>query len=290
MLSGIANLSAQKQLDFKISNDKFVLQDKYYTSGFHITYRKNIENDFIFKQKDDQKLQVNILLGNETYTPSNLFSFNTADFDRPYAGWFFTSIELAKLNAKTGLFLKFETGVTGRVSLAGNIQTAFHKLLNIEVPTWHKEIENKVLFNLKLNHANNFLISKNLSLLNNFGISIGTKDTFVQNNVSLFFGNFNKLQNSYRLEAVPSFAKNEFYAFVRGGYRYVLLNTLIQGSAFNRNDPFTSIAKNQVFKLASGGVLRTNKNVFKLEFNYNSRETPTSKSHIFGTFTFGFIW
>ena len=106
----------------------------------------------------------------------------------------------------------------------------------------------------------------------------------------LFFGKFNGLQNSYRLYAFNSESKKEFFGFIGGGYKFVELNTLIQGSPFNDNDAFTSIAENHVFSLQAGSVLRTKRNIFKLEYNYNSKETPLSKSHVFGAFTFGFIF
>ena len=68
-------MSQNQQLEMKISNDKFVFDDKYYTSGIHITYRKDLENNFVFSKEDENRLQLNITAGNETYTPSDLFFF-----------------------------------------------------------------------------------------------------------------------------------------------------------------------------------------------------------------------
>ncbi len=290
-LWSISSVDAQnQQLELKISNDKFVFQDKYYTSGLHISYRKNLEHDFLLKKRENQELQLNVLLGNETYTPSNLSSFDTNDFDRPYAGWLFISAELAKIKSKSALFLALESGITGKESLAGKLQNAFHELFNIEKPTWQAEIAYKWLFNFKIKQVYDFPLSESASIQNQTSLSIGSKDMYLKNDVFLFFGKFNRLQNSYRLYAVDSESKKEFFGFIGGGYKYVELNTLIQGSPFNDDDPFTSIAERHVFNLQAGSVLRTKRHIFKLEYIYNSKETPLSRSHVFGAFTFGFIF
>lgn len=282
--------SQNQQIDLKISNDKFVFQDKYYTSGLHISYRKALQNSFIFQKQENQNLQLNITVGNEIYTPSNLSSFDVNDFDRPYAGWLFLGVELAKIKRKSALFLAVESGITGKESLAGKLQNAFHDLFDIEKPTWQDEIAYKWLFNFKVKQVYDFPIGEKASIQNHTSLSIGSKDMYFKNAIFLFFGKFNGLQNSFRLYALNSESKKEFFGFIGGGYKFVELNTLIQGSPFNDNDAFTSIAENHVFSLQAGSVLRTKRNIFKLEYNYNSRETPLSKSHVFGAFTFGFIF
>lgn len=281
-------VSQNQQLEISISNDKLVLQDKYYTNGLHVTYRRGLEHSILFKKGKDERLQTNIQIGNETYTPSNLFSFNTNDFDRPYAGWMFGSVELAKIKLNSAVFLAIETGITGGPSLAGKLQNAFHDLLNIEKPTWQDEIAFKWLFNVKAKKVFNFRLSQHFNIQNLTGASLGSKDTYLQNNVLLFFGKFNNFQNSYRIQAVGTTTKSEFFGFFGGGYRYVILNTLIQGSPFKDSDPFTSIAESHVFNMVAGTALRTKRHVFKLEFNYNSRETPLSTSHVYGMLVFGF--
>ena len=283
-------MSQNQQLEVKISNDKFVFDDKYYTSGIHIIYKRGLENAFIFPKEDDSKLRLGVSLGNETFTPSNLFSFNTNDFDRPYAGWLFGRLELSKIKTNTALSLIIESGVTGKESLAGKLQIAFHDLLSLDVPTWADEISYKWLFNFKLLKTFDFKLNKTSHFQNRTEVSLGSKDTYLENNAYVFLGKLNKFQNSYRSGVVTSNDIKEYYVFFAGGYRYVMLNTLIQGSPFNNNDPFTSIAEKHVFNLKAGGVLRTRRNIFKLEYIYNTKETPMSKSHIYGAFTFGFIF
>ena len=58
--------SQNQQIDLTISNDKFVFIDRYYTSGLHLSYRKELKQNFLFTKQEDNKLQLNITVGNET--------------------------------------------------------------------------------------------------------------------------------------------------------------------------------------------------------------------------------
>lgn len=281
--------SQNQQIDLTISNDKFVFIDRYYTSGLHLSYRKGLKQNFIFTKQEDNKLQLNITVGNETYTPTNLNSFDNRNFDRPYAGWLFGKLELGRIKEKSALFFAVESGVTGEESLAGKLQISLHEFFNIDsMPTWADEIAYKWLFNFKASKIYDFQLNNKNSIKNQIEASIGSKDTYIMNDFLYFFGKFNDLQNSSRLNLVDNSQKKEFYGFISAGYKYVLLNTLIQGSAFSNDDPFTSIATKSIFKLSAGAVLKTKKNIIKLGYYFNTKETPMSTSHAYGALTFGF--
>ena len=282
-------ISQNQQLELTISNDKFVFLDRYYTSGLHLTYRKGLDKNLFFLKKENNKLQLNVTVANETYTPSNLNSFDNRDFDRPYAGWLFGKIELGRIKQKAALFFAVELGVTGEESLAGKMQIAIHEFLNIDSrPTWTDQIAFKWLFNFKASHINNFKLNHNSSIQNQISASLGSKDTFVGNEVSYVFGNFNNFQNSSRLNLVDVNQTKEFFGFISAGYKYVALNSLIQGSSFNNKDPFTAIATKHIFQLSVGSVLRTKKHLFKLGYYYNTKETPLSTHHVYGALTYGY--
>ena len=281
--------SQSSLFELKVSNDKFVFQDKYFTSGLLLTFRTPVANTFLFKKKENNRLQLNLQLGQETYTPSNLWSYNTSDFDRPYAGWLFTSAEIGKITSNAAYFLGLETGVTGKASFAGQLQTAFHQFLSIMQPTWQDEIADKWLVNLKGKMVLNEDLNPWLSFHNNLSAALGSKDIFLQNQVGFSFGKFNTFQNSYRLQVFSNGQQNEYFGFIGFGYRYVLLNALIQGSAFGAKDAFTSVAEPHVVSSQVAFVTKVQRYVFKLEFQYNSKETPQSTHHVFGALTVGFF-
>ncbi|OEJ99220.1 hypothetical protein A8C32_08605 [Flavivirga aquatica] len=275
-----------QEIEVKIENDKLVMVDKYYTSGLFLTYRKILRNNFIFKKEGNNVLQLNVALGNETYTPTNLASINPIDFDRPYAGWFFLKTEIGKIKGANALLLALEMGITGEESLAGKIQTKAHEIFGNDNPTWVQEIEFKFLVNLKARYIISKLISKHHALHYVLEPSLGTKDVFIENGLGYYFGKFNDLRNSSRIETIDKTLKNELFGFIYLGYKYVAHNTLIQGSLDYNDVLFTTTMSPHLFKLKIGGVLKAKRTIIKFIYNFNTKETPTSTSHSYGTLVF----
>ncbi|RZN82391.1 MAG: DUF2219 family protein [Winogradskyella sp.] len=275
-----------EQLELKIENDKLVLVDRYYTSGLFLTYRKDLKNNFILKKAESNKLQLNITLGNETYTPTNLRSIDPRDFDRPYAGWFFVKAEIGKIKVNSAFFIALETGITGEEALSGKIQTWAHEFFNIDVPTWTQEIESKFLINLKARYIWNIPFSKRQAFKYVIEPSLGTKDIYLSNNIEYAFGKLNTFNSSSRNNFIDSTNTNEFFGLISLGHRYVLHNTLIQGSLDYNDKTFTTNHEPHIFELKIGGTLKFKKNTLKLIYNFNTKETPLSSSHSFGTLSF----
>jgi len=275
-----------QQIGLTIENDKLVLLDKYYTSGLFLTYKKNLAKDFIFKKNETNKLQLNLVLGQQTYTPTDMQSTNPNDFDRPYSGWLFLKSEIGKINTNSALFLAIETGITGEASLAGKLQTWWHETLNIEAPTWTQEIEQKFLINLKARYIKSYSVSNSQAFNIQVESSLGSKDIFLSNTLGYVFGRFNKFKQSTRHGFVDSTITNECFGFINLGYKYVAHNTLIQGSLDYNDVFFTTNRVAHIFKFNVGGVLKFKQNTLKFIFNYNTKETPKSTSHSYGTLSF----
>jgi len=285
VFSTIAQIN--EQIGLVIENDKLVLTDKYYTSGIFVNYKRDFQNNFILKKTDNNVLQMNITLGNETYTPSNLYSTNPIDFDRPYAGWFFLKTELGSITDYKALFLALETGVTGEEALSGQLQNFVHEILNVDAGvTWAQQIEFKFLVNLKAK----YIMTKNITAHHAFHYtiepSLGTKDIFIENSLGYYFGSFNNLKHSSRIGIINKTTNKELFGFVRLGYKYVAHNTLIQGGINYDDVLFTTYREPHVLKFKAGGVLSTNRNTFKFIYNFNTKETPKSTKHSYGTISF----
>ncbi|GGI56843.1 hypothetical protein GCM10011444_11520 [Winogradskyella haliclonae] len=278
--------SNNEHLELKIDNDKLVLVDKYYTSGLFLTYRKDLEDSFVFKKENDNKLQLNITLGNETYTPTNLRSTDSRDFDRPYAGWFFIKTEIGKIKTNSAFFIAVETGITGEEALSGKIQTWAHEFFNIDVPTWTEEIESKFLVNLKAKYIWNAFFNKNQAFKYVIEPSLGTKDIYISNSIEYAFGKLNTFNTSSRNNFIDRTNTNELFGLISIGHKYVLHNTLIQGSLDYNDETFTTNNVPHIFEFKIGGSLKFKRNTLKLIYNFNTKETPLSSSHSFGTLSF----
>lgn len=278
----VAQNSGQ-QLEFIVANDKFADQDKYFTSGLYLSYQKLLNNKFILPKTADNKLQLNLTIGNETYSPASISSFDTKDFDRPFAGWLFGKLEVGALKKKSALFMAFETGITGKPSLAGALQVGLHELFRIDSrPTWVEEIEFKWLFNLKLTHVTNWQLNERHALQYSISPSLGTKDIYLENNIAYYFGRLNSFQNSARIRAVDATITNEFFGYFSAGYKYVAHNTLIQGGLFKDDLLFTTDVTRHVLNAEVGAVLKSKRNTFRAAYNFNTRETRLATSHIYG--------
>lgn len=275
-----------QQLEFKLSNDKFADHDKYFTNGLYFTYRKALLQNFILSKTEENKLQLNIGVGNEIYSPASISSIATAEFDRPFAGWLFGKLEVGSIKEKSAFFLSFETGITGEESLAGDFQIGLHEFFGIDSrPTWVEQIEFKWLFNLKAKYVADWSNERN-AFQYRISPSFGTKDIYLENDVSYFFGSLNAFQNSSRTGFVDTSTSKEFFGYVSVGYKYVAHNTLIQGSLFGDDVLFTTDITNHILKTEIGAVLQSKKNTFKIVYNFNTKETPLSTSHIYGSLVY----
>lgn len=272
-----------QQLTFKLSNDKFADDDKYFTNGLYFTYQRTLLQDFILKKTDENKLQLNIGFGNEIYSPASLSSTATADFDRPFAGWLFGMFEVGSIKKKSAVFLAFETGITGEESLAGDFQVGLHDFFGIDSrPTWIEQIEFKWLFNFKTTHIFDWSNNRN-ALQYRISPSLGNKDIYLENDISYFFGRLNPFQNSSRVALVDNSFSKEFYGYVSLRHKYVAHNTLIQGSIFTDDVLFTTDITNHILSAEMGAVFQSKRNTFKVSYSFNTRETPLSSYHIYGS-------
>ncbi len=274
------------QIELRFDNDEFLLSDRYYTSGVFLSYKKSI-NKSKFSNKKTAKLQYELSIGNEIYTPQDVDYDNVDRFHRPYAGWLFGKVRVGSIKNKYSLFLGVETGVTGDESLAKTFQDWAHSRVGIRNATWIEQISYKWLVNIEAQL--NYLITsrKQSSLVISTRPVLGTKDMLFDNELYYFFGELNKFKNSSRFSTINTSIKKELFGFISFGHRLVFHNTLIEGSIFEDDILFTSDIEKHIFKWKIGLVSKGKKGVFKFSYNFNSRETPLSKIHGFGSISYG---
>jgi len=84
----------------------------------------------IVKSPDVRCTTTDLQFGQEMYTPSGAFSESSPPPGRrPYAGWLYLSAAVHSSIGRESNTLLLELGVTGRPSLAEQIQTAWHALI-----------------------------------------------------------------------------------------------------------------------------------------------------------------
>ncbi len=273
-----------EQIELRIDNDQFTFQDRYYTNGVFLTYKRKVHSNFLFLKKDGGEIQYEISFGQQVYNPQKKRLTDINEFHRPFAGWLFGSFKVGKIKTKEAFFITLESGITGDESKAQDFQNWAHDALNFGREVfWIEQIEFKWLINLKAHYIYDLPLNENNTLQFETRPTIGTKDISFENGITYFFGKFNDLQNTSRLGIIDSKGKNEMFGFLSLGYNYVLHNTLIEGSLFKEDTLFTTDTTKSVVNWKFGIVNKHKKTTLKLIYNFNTKETEIANGHSYAS-------
>lgn len=262
------------QLQIQHDNDFVFAIDRYYTTGTFISYDRIIDGDFILRRSPEYPIQLRFALGQETYTPRELFESNFDLLERPYAGYLFGSLQISKASENSIFKLEGELGLTGPQSLAGEFQVAYHELINEFIPVWEGEIANSVHANLKSQFVRDFIIPKSdllssVSLVSE--ISVGTKSVYAQQGALAYFG---KRAGTGTTSAFGRLGDaSELYGIAGVTYKYVVHNALISGHLFGDSSRFTLDEVASILKWDAGLVYRGERNYAEIVYHYQTKET-----------------
>lgn len=261
----------KRQFSLQHDNDFLLGIDRYYTAGTFIGYSQALSGDFIFKNSQDASLQLDVVLGQETYTPRELFETDFELLERPYAGYLFVSGAVTKAKKNSLWELGAELGLAGPQSLAGAAQIAYHRLINEFIPTWAGQIENGIHINGAIGFTQSFQKEKNIFLDLQSQVALGTRQLFAEQQAVVFIGDRAAVASSSFYNRIG--ATSELYGYAGLLYRYVALNALIQGHPFGDDSPFTLPIENSVYGGKAGIVYRKAANTLQLEYVTQSNET-----------------
>lgn len=286
-----SKLRAQSKLDgpkYQVSlqhdNDFLLGIDRYYTAGSFLGFSARLSNNFIFKSTEETPVQLDIRLGQETYTPRELFERDFDLLERPYAGYLFASAAVSQSSASSILSLTGELGLAGPQSFAGEIQVAYHNLINAFIPVWEGEIANSIHANAYGGYTKSFQKEKRFFLDLSSAAALGTRQIFAEQSATLFIGKRDRLgQSSFynRIGVAP-----EFYGYAGVYYRYQALNALIQGHPWGDDSPFTLPIENSILGARLGAGFRKGANAWQLEYVYQTNETPREGNLQYARITF----
>ena len=141
----LSKLLYAESLTLTMENDFFAHHDRYYTHGTTISYSFDyfIPNVPLYTNWNNQS---SIILGQYIYTPSTIRKTEKIIGDRPYSGYLYIGylVELRKNNMCD--LWELDIGTSGENSLAGQIQTCIHKLLDNKLPLgWNTQVDEKLL-------------------------------------------------------------------------------------------------------------------------------------------------
>jgi lipid A 3-O-deacylase len=160
-LSGIRPAVAQgvRSVDLSIDNDGLVFwtsphrrSDWFYTHGTHLEVVASWRLSGLAalglhgqpcpgRRGQGPCVLTRVGLGQEIYTPENLFHYAPGVLDRPYAGWLHGSWARELVAPRRVTTVSVELGVTGPPSLARQVQEGLHGLLHhVEPQGWQYQI------------------------------------------------------------------------------------------------------------------------------------------------------
>lgn len=277
-------ITPTRQISIQHDNDFLFGIDRYYTTGTFIGYSKMLRSDFIFRNTDSNSLQIDFKLGQETYTPRELFETEFEFLERPYAGYLFASAGLTSAGKDHLWKVTTELGLAGPQSLAGNAQVAYHKLINEFIPSWSGEIANSVHVNGYGAYIKTFQKDKRAFFDVQSKVALGTRQIYIQQEATFFVGQRSSIATSTHYNRIG--VDNELYGYAGVYYRFVGLNALIQGHPWGDDSPFTLPIQNSVLGAQMGMVLRKKQNTFQIEYVNQSRETAREGRLHYASFIF----
>lgn len=280
--------TASRQIEFRSDNDFWLSTDWYYTTGSFIEYRFLKDYDSV-----NQRVKgVEIGLRQEIYTPSDLRSTNTREYDRPFAGFLGLSAKLTTVVGSDFFWAEGLLGIAGPASLAEDFQRFWHGSAKLFTPPWTDQIANSFHANVYSRFGREWILRKgNLGLTMAFdtGIALGTKDINAEPGLRLFFG---KRQPTHQSIAYGQLGKlyDELFFSARIGYRYVVHDAMIEGNFAGDDSVLLFDASTHLLKLELGIYWRWGKNDIKAILRHTSRQTAQSMSHAHLSFSYARSW
>lgn len=239
--------------DFYISN-----KDRYFTNGNSFHYRhciKQNDTSSIFEKKIFE-----LESGQRIYNPFFPKAPDPTTHDRPFAAylyvgssfnWYYKNEKILRVNA--------QIGTIGPNALGKDIQTSYHKLLNVFKPQgWDYQVKNELGLNLsaEYNHLFYRTKSKHLDITALSSALLGNTFSGANFGVLLRLGKVNPLYQSVSFNSLVGNkasklnqkSKNEFFVFLKPQLNFVAYDATISGGLFNVDKgPVTFATKPLVF-------------------------------------------
>lgn len=226
------------------SNDFYISKkDRYFTNGNSFHYRHCLtKNDTItvFEKKIFE-----LESGQRIYNPFFAKAPDPTTHDRPFAAylyvggafnWFYKNEKILKVTA--------QIGTIGPNALGQDVQTAYHKLLNVFKPQgWDYQVKNELGLNLSAEYNRLFYRTKSKSLDVTALTSALLGNTFSGANIGVLLrlGKVNPLYQSVSFNSlvgnkaskINQRTKNEFFVFLKPQLNFVAYDATISGGLFN---------------------------------------------------------
>jgi len=203
-------LDRNQYFNIQFENDLFGSgEDSHYTHGSRLSYLTSQKlTNFEDKLKSTvlapipkffipKTRRISFILGQNIFTPDDISRSDLIVNDRPYAGWLYLGagfITEGGENVKFMENLEINLGVVGPAALGDEVQTEWHRLIDIKRPQgWHHQLKNEpglILFYERKwpLRPKSELLGKMIDLTPNAGFALGNVATYFAAGLTLRVG------------------------------------------------------------------------------------------------------
>lgn len=258
----------KNQIGILHDNDFLLTTDRYYTFGLFVTYSRAFEKG-IFENTEEQ---LTFRLGQNAFTPTNLETANPLEMDRPYAG--FLGLETAWSIAGISSMYRISvlTGIVGPASGVGKFQQWYHDhIVKYKTPTWANELPNTFHTNLEIAYVWEWRWAPNpfsISFAITPSVGVGTKDQFLQPQITTFFGRKSALQKSMAYGQIGDLER-EIYFSLQLGYKWVARNAFLNPKEIEK----------EVLLFDFNFHHRFLSHEYRVGYHYNTKEARSLERH-----------
>lgn len=258
-----------QELHVTVDNDALLFgkNDKYYSSGIFIKYRRLLNEDRtlfkIFDKKDKlSKAIVSYDFVHKMYTAKDIDESAEIKIDRPYAGWFNGNIAVNyHFKNNSTLIFEYDLGLLGPGTRTDDIQIWWHDFLNMKTPRgWQYQINNTLATNLSIMYQKRILkAGKSLDFITEQFAQVGTIRNNIRSGLTMRWGQFGNLDNTIytysklgqtkkKVSEIPEAERlQEFYFYLNATIERVLYNSTIEGNLIGEPSWFTKDSEPWVF-------------------------------------------
>lgn len=224
----------------------FLALDQYYTNGLMLNFR------FVPKRYSDKLYNkiVEFRVGQKIYNPFQAFVPWLERVDRPFAGYLFLEVGIARFYKNESMFkTDLQLGVLGPSAGGEEVQTFYHSFFNLYgVEGWEYQIHDALGINLNLSYMKSvkYFFKQQMDLSFYSSLKAGTMNTELTagflTRASIY--TLNPIYNSICTGSSISRDENisnekELYLYFRPSLSYVYYSAVIQGGVFSDSSPVT---------------------------------------------------
>ena len=259
----------RKELHITVDNDALLFgkNDKYYSSGIFIKYRRLISEDGVLfrmfnKNANLSKAIVSYDFVHKMYTAKAIDERDESNIDRPYAGLLNATVAMNyHFKNNSTLIFEYDLGWLGPGTRTDDIQIWWHDFLNMKTPRgWQYQINNTIASNLSVLYQKRVLkAGRSVDFITEQFAQVGTIRNNIRSGLTMRWGKFGGLDNTVytysklgqvkkKVSDIPENERlQEFYFYINATIEHVFYNTTIEGNFLGEPSSFTKEANPWVF-------------------------------------------